>query len=92
MSNEVKNHTVYMLCRVDKTGDDGTDVYVGSTSQTLGQRLSGHKKHAQNPINGGNRLYKWMNEVGLQNWEMVPLLTFACDKKPFLSLRNSGSI
>ena len=22
-----------------------------------------------------------MNEIGLQDWEMVPLLTFACDKK-----------
>ena len=81
MSNEIKDRTVYMLCRKDKTGDDGTDIYIGSTSQSLKERLRCHKKDAQRSRNVNNRLYKRMDEVGLQNWKTIPLLTFACDQK-----------
>ena len=49
MSSEIKNRTVYMLCRTDKTGDDGTDVYVGSTSQPLEKRFVRHRQRAGNP-------------------------------------------
>ena len=41
-ANEIKNRTVYMLCRTDKTEDDGTDIYVGSTSKSLEKRLCEH--------------------------------------------------
>ena len=41
-SDEIKNRTVYMLCRTD----GGTDIYVGSTSQSLPQRLSSHRQRA----------------------------------------------
>ena len=58
MADEIKNRTVYMLCKKDKSEDDGLDVYVGSTSQTLEQRLSGHRKDAQKLRNENNRLYK----------------------------------
>ena len=44
MADGIKNRTVYMLCRKDKSEDDGLDFYVGSTSQTLEQRLSGHRE------------------------------------------------
>ena len=80
MSDEIKNRTVYMLCRKDKS-EDGTDIYIGSTSKTLEKRLSGHRSDAQSLKNGGSRVYKRMREIGLQNWKMVPLLTFSCDKK-----------
>ena len=41
----------------------------------------GHRKDTQKPRNGNNRLYKRMNEIGLQNWKIIPLLTFSCTKK-----------
>ena len=81
MADEIKERTVYMLCREDKDEDNGKDVYVGSTSKTVKERLRCHIKDAQIQRNVNNRLYKRMKEVGLQNWKMVPLLTFACDKK-----------
>ena len=79
-ADEIKNRTVYVLCRTDKP-EDGTDLYIGSTSQPLKERLRCHKKDAQRLKNGNIRLYKRMNENGLENWKIIPLLTFACDKK-----------
>ena len=81
MSEKIKSRTVYMLCRTD----GGNDVYVGSTSQPLEKRLSVHKYRAGNPSGlkhyGGSKLYERMRETGVQRWEIVPLLTFACDRK-----------
>ena len=79
MSDEIKNRTVYMLCREGKK-EDGTDIYTGSTAQKLEERLRGHRKDAQIPRNVNNCLYVRMNGVGLQNWKIIPLLTFACNK------------
>ena len=80
-ASEIKNRTVYMMCRTDKP-DDGTDIYVGSTSQPLCKRLCEHRYSAKNFIERGysdnNKLFSRMNEVGLYNF--IPLVTFACDK------------
>ena len=84
MSDEIKNRTVYMLCRKDKE-EDGADFYIGSTSRPLKERLWGHRSDAQN---GGSKLYKRMREIGLQNWKIIPLLTFACDKKTILEFEK----
>ena len=70
-----------MLCRKDKKEADGPDLYIGSTSQPLEGRLSTHKSDAMRQGNENNRLHKRMREIGLQDWKMVPLLTFACDQK-----------
>ena len=74
-----------MLCRTDKAEDGGTDVYVGSTLQPLWKRLSTYKDRAGNPSGlkyyRGSKLYRRMREVGIGNWEIVPLLTFTCDRE-----------
>ena len=78
---KVKNRTVYLLRWTDKP-DDWTDVYVGSTSQPLNYRLCCHKYSAKNFLRRGyteNNLYTRMSRVGVQNWKVIPLLTFACD-------------
>ena len=83
MSDEIKERTVYMLCRTDK--DDGTDIYVVSTSEPLGKRFSAHKQDAGNPsrlkYHGNSKLCRRMREVGVQRWKIIPLITFACDRK-----------
>lgn len=82
--DRIKNRTVYMLCRTNKP-DDGTDIYIGSTSKPLCQRLCAHRYRAKNFIGEGysenNRLYKRMNDVGIMSWQIIPLLTFACNQK-----------
>ena len=81
--NEIKLITVYLLRRTDKPmvltyGDDGTDIYVGSRLKTLYGRLKDHRSDSQR---ANSKLYNRMREVGLYTWEMVPLLSFACEMK-----------
>ena len=75
-----------MLKRTDKL-DDGTDIYVGSTSLTLTKRLGCHRAGAQ--VSNGSKLYTRMCEVGIYNWQIIPLLTFACDKKTIHEFEKS---
>ena len=83
--SKIKPRTVYLLKRTDKS-DDGTDICVGSTSQTLTKRLIAHRVQAQ-VIN--NKLYTRMCKIGLYNWQIIPLLTFACDKKTIREFEKS---
>ena len=82
---DIKNRIVYMLCRTDETDDDGTDIYIGSTSRPLKERLRKHRSNAKNFLKRGytenRKLYTGMNEVGFQSWNIISLLTFTCDKK-----------
>ena len=84
MADGIKNRTVYMLCRKDKE-EDGTDIYIGSTARPLGERFREHKKRTRKfkmlGYSEDNKLFTRMDDVGLMNWKMVPLLTFACDQK-----------
>ena len=77
--SEIKQWTVYLLQRTDKIFD-GTDVYIGSTSRTPGQRLSSHRRDATRVGNENNKFYKRMREVGVDKWEITPLLSKICDK------------
>ena len=70
--------TVYLLH--NKNSETGKDSYVGSTSQSLERRLSDHKSHAKQKQNENCKLYKRILEVGLENWEIVPLLTLECTR------------
>ena len=78
-SDEIKQRIVYVLTRKNKADDDNTDIYIGSTSMSLGKRLSGHRRDAIRVGNENNRLYIRMNEVSLDNWEIIPLLSRTCD-------------
>ena len=82
MSNGIKNRIVYVLTRKNKADDD-TDIYVGSTSKPLGKRFADHKYNARKFIDIGcsknNRLYVRMNKIGVENWEILPLLARTCD-------------
>ena len=72
--------TVYLLCH--KNSDLGSDVYVGSTTQTLAKRLACHKNDSLRIGNENNKLYKRMRVIGLENWVMRPLLSLgiSCDE------------
>ena len=84
-NNEIKPRTVYLLKRTDKEKDDGTDLYVGSTSQTLKQILYEHRNSVEKC---NSKLYTRMREIGINSWEMVPLLSFTCDKKTILEFER----
>ena len=77
---DIKCRTVYLLGRTDKSYD-GTEIYVGSTSLSLSRRLQFHRGSSRSARDCNSKLYVKMREVGLNNWDMVPLLSFACDRK-----------
>ena len=81
MADEIKERTVYVLTRKNKADDDDSDIYVGSTSRTLEQRFVVHRSDAIRSGNENNRLYKRMREIGLGNWEILPLLAWVCGIK-----------
>ena len=60
-------------------------IYVGSTSQPLEKRFTDHISKAKNFIEYGcsenNRLFVRMNDVGLGNWEILPLVSRGCNIK-----------
>ena len=75
--NDIKPRTVYLLRRTDRP-NNGKDTYVGSTSINLKERLWKHKSCVIG--NRTSKLYTKMQEIGVNNWQVVPLLTFTCDK------------
>ena len=85
MNDEIKPRTVYLLRRTDRP-DDGTDIYVGSMSRALKKRLCEHNVRAIG--NETSKLYKRMREVGLDNWEILPLLVFTCEKLTILGFEK----
>ena len=79
--DEIKKRIVYMLRRTD----GGNEIYIGSTSIPLKKRYMVHMYNAKNFIrrgySGNNRLYARMNEIGLGNWRISPLVSRMCDMK-----------
>ena len=77
---EVKSHIVYCITKIKK--DENYDVYVGSTSQSLAERLRKHKVKARSnlPEYANNKFYNRILSVGLDAWEIKPLLVLECDR------------
>ena len=50
---------------------DEVNFYVGSTTRTLGRRLSAHKQKAK--AGSTARLHETMREIGLENWQIEAL-------------------
>ena len=92
-ADEIKPRIVYVLAHKDKADDDDTDIYVGSTSLPLERRFVLHRHTAKNFIEVGcsenNRLYARMNEIGLENWEVLPLLARTCSKKDIYEVEKN---
>ena len=82
MVDDIKLRSVYKVRRTDKP-DDGTDIYIGSTSQPLRYRLGQHMYNALNRLDDckNNKLCAKIREVGLSNWEILPLIQVKCDIK-----------
>lgn len=67
---------VYKL--VLKGGDELNDVYIGSTTRLLCERMGGHRKDAREGEKQCN-VYKWMREVGVSNVAIVLLESCPCN-------------
>ena len=82
--------TVYLIH--NKKSETGKDSYVGSTSQRLERRLAAHRYRSLLPGNENNKLYRRMLEVGLKNWEIVPLLTLECTRDEIRAFERNWDV
>ena len=80
---DIKYRIVYVLKRTNKDDGDDADIYVGGTSQPLWKQLANHRYNAKNHLDDckNNKLYVRMCEVGITNWQILPLLSRTCSKK-----------
>ena len=81
MSSGNKLHTIYMLKRIGGTVEK--DTYIGSMSQTTQNRLKNHQYCALHLKERGcenNILLNRVLEVGLNNWEIIPLQVTETDR------------
>ena len=85
--NENKTRTVSLVCHMGS--EVGKDCYVGSTVQSLTQRLSSHRSVASRPGTEKNKLYRRMGEVGLKNWVIRPLETATCSEYEIRKLERT---
>ena len=83
--SEIRQRVVYLMRRTDKR-DDGTDVYVGSTSRSLRERMWDHRAAAKL---GACKLNTRMKETGIHNWEIMALLTCECNEKEICGYEKS---
>ena len=84
--SDIKQRTVYLLKRTDKSYDDGKDLYVGSTSRSLKERLLEHRSRTRVST---CKLHTRMQEVGIYNWEIITLSEYICNEEEIRGYEKS---
>ena len=79
MAPNFQNGKVYCL-RVSTQGD--RIVYVGSTVRPLSERMAEHRKHSKSKPD--LKLYKFLNDVGMDNVYIELLCAFPCNNREAL--------
>lgn len=80
--NKYEHGKIYKLVNII---DD--DIYVGSTHHPLVKRLCLHKSHAKGK-NANSKVYRHLNEVGLDNVRMELIEEYPCNCKKELEDRE----
>ena len=78
----------YSLGKIYKIVNDVNDkIYIGSTCQTLSQRLNGHRKDARK-IERMSPLYSAMKELGIGQFRIVLIEEYPCQNVAQLTARE----
>ena len=59
--------------------DFNDDVYVGSTCDTLGKRFSKHKADMNREKKKHYKLYRLMNEIGVERFRIQLIIDYPCE-------------
>ena len=82
----------YQQGKIYKIWNIGYDkCYIGSTTQTLSDRMSNHKSHYRNWLKEDRKrcsVCDLFNEYGLENCKIELLETFACNSRSELEARE----
>ena len=87
IENKYKNGKIYTIWN---TMTD--DIYVGSTCQTLCKRMTTHRDNRNQPKCINRKLYKLMNEVGVDKFKIELIELFPCGSKDELRKREGFHI
>ena len=74
------------------------DVYIGSTCQSLSMRMVGHRKARTSTKHKNYKLYRKMNEIGVEHFYIELIKETPCDNKEQLRaiegeyIRQSGTL
>ena len=61
--------------------DVDDDVYIGSTCQSLSMRMVGHRKARTSTKHNNYKLYRKMNEIGVEHFYIELIKETPCDNK-----------
>ena len=65
-------------------------VYVGSTTQSIAERMDGHRQNAKRCLT--NKLHTHMNEVGVKNFHVELIVDFPCERREQLATEEGKHI
>ena len=85
--NKYNNGKIYKIWNISND-----EVYVGSTCNPLHKRMSYHRSVVNHPKYEHRNLYKMMDEVGIQNFNIELIEDFPCNNKDQLRRREGHFI
>ncbi len=87
MSQNFQNAKIYKI-----TNDFNTDIYIGSTCNTLTKRFIAHKSTSKKEKNCNIPLYKLINEIGFERFRIELIEDFSCEDRYQLRQREGHFI
>jgi group I intron endonuclease len=87
MIQNFENAVIYKI-----TNDFNSDIYIGSTCNTLTKRFSGHKTDANQEKNKSKPLYKLINEIGFDRFRIQLIEKYPCEDRYQLRQREGKYI
>ncbi len=87
MIQNFENAVIYKI-----TNDFNSDIYIGSTCNTLTKRFYGHKKDAEQEQNKNKPLYKLINEIGFDRFRIQLIEKYPCEDRYQLRQREGKYI
>jgi group I intron endonuclease len=77
----------YVNSRIYKVVNDvNDDVYVGSTTQKLCQRMATHRSNAKKYPN--RKIYKMINTIGIEHFKIILIEKYPCKSREELNTRE----
>ena len=67
-------------------------IYIGSTTQKLSERMAQHRKATRNPRANSYKVYRSMNELGVDNYYIELIENCSCNNREELSKREGEII
>lgn len=78
---DYKNGRIYKI-----TNDVNNDIYIGSTTQRLCQRMATHRNNSKKYPN--RKIYKFINSIGIEHFKILLIEKYPCSNREELNERE----